>query len=162
MTQQDKVPSVSQTGMQSLLPLGKLQREIDHLFHSFQSDLRIPNIFGTKNESFFMPNIDVHEDEKTIKVSAELPGVDEENIDVELHDDILTVSGQKKSETEKKDGEYFHRECSYGSFSRSLSLPSGVDENAVDAKFNNGVLTITVQKPENAERKTKKVPVQAN
>lgn len=162
MTRQDEVPSVSQKEMQPLLPLGKLQREIDHLFHSFQSDFKIPDIFGTKNDSDFMPSIDVHEDKKTIKVSAELPGVDEENISVELHDDILTISGQKKSETEKKDGDYFRSERLYGAFSRSMSLPSGVDEKAIDANFNKGVLTITVEKPANKERKTKKVPVHAN
>jgi HSP20 family protein len=103
--------------------------------------------------------VDVAEMEDEIKVSAELPGLDNEDIDVSLSDDVLTISGEKKEEKEEKGKNYYRSERSYGAFRRDIPLPSQVDADKVDAVFQKGVLTITL--PKTAEAKAKKVTVKA-
>ena len=94
----------------------------------------------------FSPRMDVSETDKEIVVSAELPGLADEDIDVSLSLGMLTISGEKKQEKEKKGRNYYHVERSYGSFQRSIPLPAEVDTNQVDAVFKKGVLTVTLPK----------------
>jgi HSP20 family protein len=78
-------------------------------------------------------------------IKAELPGVKQEDVDITLQDNVLTVSGQRKTEQEEERGGYYVRERQYGSFSRSLTVPEGVDESKIHARYENGVLEVTVE-----------------
>lgn len=103
--------------------------------------------------------LDVSETEKEFKVTAELPGVDQKDVDVTLTDDLLTIKGEKKIEDERKDDNYHSVERAYGSFARSLRLPFSADPEDVDAKFDKGVLTISVKKPAEAQKPSKKIEI---
>jgi len=101
----------------------------------------------------FLPEADVRETDKSIDVAIDLPGMKPEDVKVELHDRVLTISGERKEEKEEK-GKTFHRvERRSGSFRRSFTLPMEVDEAKVDAKFEHGVLNITLPKTEKAAPK---------
>jgi HSP20 family protein len=125
-----------------------LQKEIDRVFEAFREPAMMPAL--TREGTVGM-RVDISETDQDIKITAELPGVKQDDLKVELVDDVLTISGEKKSEqTEEKEeqGRKFHRiERSYGSFRRSMTLPKGVDADAIEAGFRDGVLTVTVKKP---------------
>jgi HSP20 family protein len=91
------------------------------------------------------PAIDVVTDDGDLVVRAELPGVKQEDVDITLQDNVLTISGERKAEQEEERGGYYVRERRYGSFSRSLSVPEGVDESKIHARYDNGVLEVTVE-----------------
>jgi HSP20 family protein len=91
------------------------------------------------------PAIDVVTENGDLVVKAELPGVKQEDVDITLQDNVLTVSGQRKAEQEEERGGYYVRERRYGSFSRSLTVPEGVDESKIHARYENGVLKVTIE-----------------
>ena len=91
------------------------------------------------------PAIDVVTEDGDLVIKAELPGVKQEDVDITLQDNVLTVSGQRKAEQEEERGGYYVRERQYGSFSRSLTVPEGVDESKIHARYENGVLEVTVE-----------------
>ncbi len=134
-------------------PLLSLHRDMDRVFDSFFQRFHnlLPASFG-KN-ALLKPNVDIHENKKNYKISVEVPGVEENDIKLELQDGILTVSGEKKYEKEDKDENTHFVERSYGSFRRVLALPQDIDQEAIDAKFRNGVLTITVPRKQMAKPK---------
>lgn len=107
----------------------------------------------------WMPAIEVVEKEDGYVVKAELPGTRQEDIDVSLVGDTLSIRGERKAETETKEENYYTREFSYGSFHRSIGLPSNVDPQKIEATFGDGVLEISI--PKGAEVKAKKVSVAA-
>jgi len=104
------------------------------------------------------PAIDVSEDDKAVKVTAELPGLGPDDIDVSILQNRLTIKGEKKFEDEEKSENYHRIERSYGSFQRSVILPANVDESKVEANYKNGVLQLTMPKIE----KEKPVKVKVN
>ena len=107
----------------------------------------------------YHPKIDISEDEKNIFVDAEVPGIAKEDLKLVLQDNILTISGQKKQE-EVKEGKNYHRtERSYGSFSRSFSMPVEVDQNKVSANFDNGILKVVLEKAALKENKEKSIEI---
>lgn len=118
-----------------------LQHEVDRIFDSFSRELTGAPTPGT-------PAIDVAETEKEIEITAELPGLSDADVQISLVGDVLTVRGEKKSEREQKDKDYRIVERSFGSFSRAVQLPPGVDASAINAVMANGVLKISVLKPE--------------
>lgn len=126
-----------------------LRNEIDRVFDDFfNRPFGLQPWFDNEFRSLenFSPNTDISENDKEIRVTLELPGMDADDIDIELHDDYLTIRGEKKSENEEKD-EHFHRiERSYGSFHRTVPLPSEIKSDNIDAKFKNGVLNIKLPK----------------
>ena len=138
-------------------PFVSLRREMDSLFDNF--------FRGFDMEPFesrlggFSPRIDVTEDGKKIKISAELPGMDEKDIDLSIQNDMLTIKGEKKEEKEDKGKDYYRMERSYGSFVRTIPLPVEVDTAKVEAKFKKGVLSITLPKTAEAVAETKKISV---
>jgi HSP20 family protein len=107
------------------------------------------------------PVIDVDDTEKEMIVTAELPGVAEKDVEVSLAGDILTIKGQKKSESEEKQGQSYYAERTFGSFARSLRLPFDVKDETVDAKFRDGVLTIRLPKPADVQKAVRKIDVKA-
>jgi HSP20 family protein len=111
--------------------------------------------------SFSAPAIDISEDEKMYKVSAELPGIDAKDIDVSVSGDTLVLRGEKRQEKEEKDKNYHFSERAYGSFQRSFQLPSTVDRDKVAADFSRGVLTITLPKTAEAQKPQKKIEIKS-
>ena len=109
------------------------------------------------------PAIDIVDLEKEIQVRAELPGMEEKDIEVEISDDVLTIRGEKKEEREEgeKEGRYYLSERHYGSFERSLRIPDTANSDKASARFGKGVLTITFPKTKEALRKPKKVAVKS-
>jgi HSP20 family protein len=105
------------------------------------------------------PHVDVSETDKSYEISAELPGMNEKDVNVELKDDVLTLSGEKKEESEKEEKDYHVSERRFGSFRRSFRLPSGVDQSKVSADFKNGVLKIAMPKSTTAQKKSRKIDV---
>jgi len=106
-----------------------------------------------------MPAVDVFDKKDKFIVKAELPGMKEEDIDVSVVGDTLSIKGEKKTETEVKDEAYYRCERTYGSFYRSIPLPSTVDANKIEASFEDGVLEVVL--PKSAEVKPKKIAVSA-
>ena len=109
-----------------------------------------------------MPAIDMSEDEKAYKISAELPGIDAKDIDVSLSGDMLVLKGQKRQDKEDKDKNYHFSERAYGAFQRAFDLPASVDRNKVAADFSKGVLTITLPKTAEAQKPAQKIDVKAS
>jgi len=144
-------------------PFFHLHREMNRLFEdafpSF-SAYGLPAAFGDATD-LRQPRLDMRETDDSIEIEAELPGVAEDDLAVHLHDDVLTIRGEKKferSEGEKK-GDFHVMERAYGSFTRSLRLPYPVAEDAVEARFRDGVLKITLPKPKDAGKKARRIEI---
>ncbi len=103
---------------------------------------------GLNFSDSFSPRIDISEEKNQIKVTAEIPGVKKENIKMTLQDNILTIEGEKKKESEQKEENWYRSERIFGSFKRSFTLPAEVDSENVDAKFENGILSVVMKKLE--------------
>ena len=143
-------------------PFRDFQRELNRLFEDFFGEFPLVARSGESEwpPAAFVPRVDVSETDTEIKATAELPGMDEKDISVELEDNYLTLRGEKKTEQEEKDKNWFHREQSYGSFHRVIALPAGVDAAKATAKFKKGVLTVVAPKRAEEQAKRKTVPVQ--
>ena len=138
-------------------PFFALHREMNRLFDDFFSDFGTPALFAAQGANGARAiHVDYKDTGKALEIEAELPGVSEDDIDVELNENLLTIRGERKNEEEK---EGVSRR-SYASFQRSMSLPFDVDPDAVEAKFKNGVLKLTLPKPPELESRTKKIEVQ--
>ncbi len=146
-------------------PFHSLQREIDRVFNDFsRGDFSrgAPFPLAARNgngATRLMPSVDVSETESALEVTTELPGVDEKDIEVTLSEHVLTIKGEKKAESEKGEKNYHMVERSYGSFHRSLTVPFEAAADEIEAKFENGVLKVTLPKPPEIEAKTRKIPV---
>jgi HSP20 family protein len=132
-------------------------RELDPVFRGFrtQLDSLFEDWFGRSMGGTLAPRIDVSETAKEMRLTVELPGVAEKDIDVSLSGNELTIKGEKKSDQEEKkdqaEGRVFHRvERSFGAFQRTMTVPFDVEPDKVSAQFKDGVLTITLPKPEGA------------
>lgn len=138
-------------------PVDLFRDEMNRLFDSFFRgfDVEPFNAAG----STFSPKVDVVETGTEIKISAELPGMDEKEIEVSLGKDSLTIKGEKKVEKDEKGKDYFRMERSYGSFSRTIALPVQIDPDKVVADFQKGVLTVTLPKSSKTVQTTKKIAV---
>lgn len=164
MTDREMVPSGDRRDSGSLgvwSPFGSLSREMDRLLDDVGRGWGIApfRFFEPRTVTERMPRLDIAETEKEIKVMAELPGMDEKDVDVTLEGDVLTLKGEKKAETEEK-GKNFHRvERTYGSFLRTVALPAEVDPTKVAAGFKKGVLTVTLAKSPAAQTRTRKIEV---
>lgn len=147
-------------------PFTALRKQMDDLFESFlvPSALAPPT---TGNGMPFAPRVDVSETDRELKVCADLPGLEDKDVEVKLTGNQLTIRGEKRAEHEEKEGEegkdrYFHRiERSYGSFQRSIMVPFDVDAEKVEASFKNGVLTVTLPKPAQLQQQAKKIEVKS-
>jgi HSP20 family protein len=135
--------------------LGSLQSEMNRLFNTFFE----PPAGGANGASLrrWAPAMDVVETDEHFILRADLPGLSEEDVSIELEDNVLTVAGERKAEHEDRKEGYYRVERAFGSFARSLTLPEGVDPDAVAASFDRGVLEVRIPKPE--ERKPRKVNI---
>ena len=132
-----------------------LQNEMNRLFNTVFDAPTAGN--GGNTLRRWMPAMDLVETDDHFVLRADLPGLSEDDVDVTLENDVLTVSGQRKAETETREKGYYRVERAYGSFRRSLSLPEGVDPDAIEANFDKGVLEVRIPKPE--QRKPRKVAI---
>jgi len=135
-----------------------LQREVERVFGDYRP--LSPTGGRTANgESLLMPRVDVSETDSEIAVEAELPGVERDDVDVQVLDNVLVIEGNKKTESEKKDKNYHVVERSSGQFVRRIPLGFEVDADKVEATFRNGVLNVTISKPPEAETKAKRIEI---
>src|SRR4051794_11271278 len=145
-------------------PFLQMRREMNRLFDDVFSGFGgfgLPGAFGPALQQMpIAPNIDVSETEKEIQIKAEMPGIDQNDVEVLLEDDRLIIRGEKKEEREDKDRNYHVRERVQGAFSRTLPLPFSPDPNQVKAEFKDGVMTITIPKPQEVKQKQHRIEVQ--
>jgi len=158
--------------LQAWRPLETLRREVDRRFEDFGRDLwRSPlrrSIFDV--EPFWRreftwgaaPAVDIVEKDNAYEVTAELPGLDEKNIEVKLTDGSLSIRGEKKEEKEEKKKDYYLSERRYGSFERRFQVPAGVDRSKIDANFKKGLLTVTLPKTPEAQAAEKKIAIKTD
>jgi len=171
----DKVPVKTEAkaperpaALQAWPPFGSLRREVDRLFEDFDRDLwRLPfrrpvfdlEPFGKRELTWRVPAVDIAEKENAYEVTAELPGMDEKNIEVKVSNGSLMIKGQKEEEKEEKKKDYYLRERHFGSFERQFAVPEGVDTDKIEASFKKGVLTVTLPKKPEAIKPEKKIEV---
>lgn len=148
----------------SAVPFEALHRAMDRLFDDFTAGWGVSpaRFFEPRGWSDLTPRVDVSETEKEVVVKADLPGMDEKDIGVELTGDTLTLKGEKKSESEEKGKHFYRMERSTGTFQRTLALPAEVDPAKVEATFKKGVLTVTLAKTTEAQEKVKKIEVKGS
>lgn len=140
-------------------PFLSLHRDMNQLFDDvFRSfDARLPAFGSSGSLGAAWPNIEISETEKEIRVAAEVPGLEENDIELLLDGDVLTLRGEKRSETEDKDRQFSERY--YGRFERRIPLGVEVAEDRIEARFRNGVLTVVLPKSERAQSQVKRIPV---
>ncbi len=156
---------------QAWRPFESLRREVDRLFEDFdggfwRSPFRVPSFEAApfrRGETTFaaMPAVDVSETDKAYEITAELPGMDEKNVEVKLANGVLTIKGEKQDEKEEKKKDYYMRERSFGSFERTFAVPDGVDSDKIEASFKKGLLSVTLPKSAEAQKAEKKIAVKA-
>lgn len=147
-------------------PLFDLRNEIDTLFDRFFSG-SLFGPFGGLPEAQplrqrfggMMPKVDVSESEREIQIVAELPGLKQEDVELSVENDLLTLRGETSSSRDEKDKQYHLTERSYGRFERSFRLPETVDREKISASFDNGLLTVTLPKSERAQPKAKRIEI---
>jgi HSP20 family protein len=155
MTLKSLIPVRSERGVTRSIsnPFSALQQEIDRLFDGFSR-----NFAGFPSHEV-MPSMDLSETDKEIEITAELPGLEEKDIQLNLTDNVLTIRGEKKNEREETKKDYHLVERTYGSFTRAVQLPEGVSADSIKAVMSKGVLKVTVPKP--APAQTKKIDIKA-
>lgn len=148
--------------VKSLSPLEEMERRFEDLFRrpfsllgpSWFPRLRMPEM------EELSPSVDILEEGGDVVIKAELPGMKKEDIDVKLTDNTIAISGEKKKEEKVEKKDFYRMERSYGSFTRSFSLPSEVQTDKVKAQFKDGILEIRIPKTEEAKKKEKKVLIE--
>jgi len=163
-----KTEKTSSPTLHPLWPFESLRREVDRLFEDFAGGIwRSPlgRSFSDIGRAWptmsTMPAVDVTETEKAFEIAAELPGMDENNIEVSVTDGVLTIKGEKQEDQEEKKKDYYLSERTYGTFQRSFEVPKGVHLDKIEANFRKGVLTVTLPKTAEAQKAEKKIAVKS-
>ena len=135
------------------MPLSRLRDQLSQIFE--QPEFALTDLLG----GGWTPVIDVLEDKDKLTVKAEVPGFKREDLEVSVHENSLILSGERKSEEERKDGEFFRSERFYGRFHRTIPLPYAVETDKIQAQYRDGVLNVTLPKAEHAKAKQIEVTV---
>jgi HSP20 family protein len=145
--------------------------EMDRLFDRFSGHLHLPSwrqmfktdpaLYDAGFFAFSTPAVDITEDDKAYRITAELPGLKEKHIDVTVSANTLTLKGEKHYGKDEKDKNHYMSERGYGSFQRSFTLPDGIDQDKIAAELSKGVLTITLPKTAEAQKSQKRIEVKA-
>lgn len=146
-------------------PFSAMRAEMESLFNDFSLGgfSTIPRLTTPlTTEGTMLPSVDVHENDKQIVIEAELPGIEEKDVDLSVQDGVLTVIGEKKFEKKEDKDDYHMMERRYGSFMRSMRLPDTADEESIDANIDKGILTVTVAKKPGAENKQRKIEISSS
>ena len=140
-------------------PIGWLRGEIDRLFDDFGKPADSIFNFGARS---LMPPLamDLAEEADQYRLTAELPGLSQDDVEISVADGLLTLSGEKKEEKEKKNGAYLISERRYGTFTRELSIPGDVDPASISARFKDGVLTVTMAKDKKATPRKRTIAIE--
>ncbi len=134
----------------------RMREEMDRFWDTF-----LPTAFRrTEDSGDWLPSLDVSETKNEIVVKAEVPGMDAKDIDISLSNGMLTIKGEKKQEKEEKEENYHLVERSYGSFTRSITLPAEVKQDKINASYKNGILKVVLPKSEEAKKKEIKIKVE--
>ncbi len=154
--------NLSVRGSEQDNPFVALQRQMSRLFDDFFSDFGLqPWKEWAGLDGGFYPRVDVAETDKEITVTAELPGMEQKDIEISLADGLLTLKWEKKQSSEEQKEGYYHAERSFGAFSRSLAIPVEIEENKIEATYKDGVLKIRLPKAESQKARAKKIEVKA-
>ena len=148
-------------------PFANLHSEIERVFDDFERKMWPFPRKGREMERFWagglasgvIPSVDITEEDKAFKVTAELPGMSEKNVEVQLTDGMLTIKGEKEESREEKEKGCYLSEREYGAFQRSFQMPAGIDQDKIEAALKDGVLTVTLPKTAEAQKKEKTVQV---
>lgn len=140
-------------------PVGWLRSEIDRLFEDFGRPARSMFAFGPRGLAP-VPALELVDDEKRYRLTAELPGLTEQDVEISVADGVLSISGEKKVEKERKDNGFLLSERRYGAFRRQIQLPADVDPDGIKAQFKDGVLAVTLAKDEKATARTRKIAIE--
>lgn len=168
-----KVPATTETkgtpAPSTFWPFESLRREVDRLFEDFDRDLwRSPFRRSAFEIAPFLrgegggPVVDVVEKDNAYELTAELPGLDEKNIEVKLSNGDLMIRGEKQEEKTEEKQDYRLHERRFGSFERAFSLPEGVDADKIEASFKNGLLKLTLPKKPEAQKPDKKIDIKSS
>ena len=130
--------------------LEEISREFNRVLNSAKEE---------SNNLAFIPTVNTREGDDAYYIEVELPGIKKEDINIDVNDEVLTVSGERKIEEESKDDEFYRIESRYGKFERSFTLPEDVDSDKIEATSNNGVLEIKIPKVQKVEKKPKKIAI---
>ncbi|WP_297110856.1 Hsp20/alpha crystallin family protein [uncultured Devosia sp.] len=151
-------------------PFEALRHEVDRLFDDFYrtdwmrplraAPAALPSVLS-RTFDWSTPAVDIVEREKAFEITAELPGLDEKSIEVVLRNGNIAIKGEKQDEKEEKSGDYYLRERQFGAFERTFALPDGVEADKIEARFNKGVLTVTLPKTAEAQKPEQKITVKA-
>jgi HSP20 family protein len=139
----------------TLAPFAALRSRIDRLFDEMTRDFPSPSFRATE----FLPEAELSETDQAFNLKLELPGIDEKDIKITTEDRTITISGEKRKSREGGNGGRFESEFSYGAFSRSFTAPFAIDPEKVEARFLNGVLTITMTKPADYAGKQRQIQI---
>lgn len=152
-------------------PLLGLRDEIDRFFQDADRGfwglprtrplLDIESLFPHRAVADLLPAVDVAENDKQYEISAELPGMDEKDVEIKLSNGMLTIKGEKNEKKEESDKGYYLSERRYGSFQRSFQVPDGVDTDKIEASVKKGVLTVTLPKTPEAQKAEKKIAIKS-
>ncbi len=164
MTIRDLLPSFGRTSVpigRGSNPIVAFQDEVNRLFNDFFGEVSVPSWFSSNKEAAFAlsPAIDVTENDKEFKISAELPGMDSKDVQINVADGYVTIKGEKKQEQKEEKEGYFRQERSYGSFQRVVALPDNANLDKAEAVAKNGVLTINIPKKAGAQSKERKLEI---
>ncbi len=162
-------PEAPPTAMQMQMwrPFENLRREVDRLFEDTLSPFRLPfrrpafdiEPFWSPESWVAVPAVDFVEKDNAFEVHADLPGMDEKDIEVKVANGVMTIKGQKEENKEEKKEDFHLRERRFGSFERALKVPDTVDTDKIEASFKKGVLTVTLPKTAEAQKPVKKIEV---
>lgn len=137
-------------------PFAQFRTEVDRLFDTFP--LRLPSLRSSRL-TMAAPALEMTEADDGYRITAELPGLAPDQVDVTYEDGVLRIAGEKKEEREENERGYRFSERSYGAFERAIELPSAADGEGISAKFKHGLLTVSVPKAKDAVRKARKIPI---
>ena len=137
-------------------PLLSLHREVNRLFDDVFRGFDLPALGGL-GRGLAWPNLELGESDREIRITAELPGLDEKDVELSIAEGVLTLRGEKKAEVEDEERGYSER--AYGRFERRIALPRGVEQDKASASFRNGVLSIVLPKSEAANENIRRIPI---
>lgn len=134
-------------------------RDFRDLEERLMTALKLPDIAELSNVSGFSPSVNTREGEYAYHIEVDLPGVKKDDIHVDIKDNVLTISGERKTQKEVKKKDYYKMESSYGKFQRSFTLPENTDIENIEANSQDGVLEVVIPKMEKSKKETKKIKI---
>lgn len=158
-TMQQRMSELGESSPGVFQPVMELQSEMNRIFRNFFEDSPVRRDFGSND--VFYPRLDVTESAEGIRITVDMPGMSEKDIELTVSDHTLMISGERRSEEESKDQNVYRRERSYGMFRRAVPLPETIDMEKIDARCDQGVLTINLPKNKEARKNWRKINVKS-